>query len=279
MYDPALGRFHTQDRFAEKHYPLSPYQYANNNPIFNIDVNGDWFSGAVEWLDNVHDYFKGQITAKQNQIQRNEVKRVNAEHAGNDKKAGRLENRIQRQEGQLATLNTNYSTVKGEINEMASSSQEYHINSSFGNEGSIDFDWSSKAVNINFNSGSTNALANFAHELKHGFQFETGKVSLVPNSGGGDLYDLQDEAEAYTRMQMFGKYSGQTIDANWVKSHGRQTGGYAGLIKQNKVNQVTTNTAPFPEQTWGNIIKTQINAAGKSATIPPQVIINWQNMY
>ena len=41
MYDPALGRFHTNDRFAEKYYSMSPYQYGANNPVGNIDVNGD----------------------------------------------------------------------------------------------------------------------------------------------------------------------------------------------------------------------------------------------
>ncbi len=41
QYDPALGRFMTQDRFAEKYYNLSPYQYAANNPVLMIDVNGD----------------------------------------------------------------------------------------------------------------------------------------------------------------------------------------------------------------------------------------------
>ena len=41
MYDPTLGRFHTQDRFAEKFNDVSPYQYALNNPIRYIDVNGD----------------------------------------------------------------------------------------------------------------------------------------------------------------------------------------------------------------------------------------------
>ena len=46
MYDPALGRFHTQDAFAEKYYDFSPYQYGANNPICNIDVNGDsiWYT-------------------------------------------------------------------------------------------------------------------------------------------------------------------------------------------------------------------------------------------
>jgi uncharacterized protein RhaS with RHS repeats len=41
MYDPALGRFHVQDRFAEKYFDFTPYQYGANNPILNIDVNGD----------------------------------------------------------------------------------------------------------------------------------------------------------------------------------------------------------------------------------------------
>src|SRR6187549_978106 len=41
MYDNQIGRFFTQDRFADKYFPLNPYQYGANNPISNIDVNGD----------------------------------------------------------------------------------------------------------------------------------------------------------------------------------------------------------------------------------------------
>ena len=40
-YDAALGRFTTTDRFAEKYYSMSSYQYGGNNPVGNIDVNGD----------------------------------------------------------------------------------------------------------------------------------------------------------------------------------------------------------------------------------------------
>jgi RHS repeat-associated protein len=42
MYDGQVGRFFTQDRFAEKYYMVSPYQYGFNNPIGNIDINGDY---------------------------------------------------------------------------------------------------------------------------------------------------------------------------------------------------------------------------------------------
>ena len=41
MYDNQIGRFFVQDRFADKYWALSPYQYVANNPISNIDINGD----------------------------------------------------------------------------------------------------------------------------------------------------------------------------------------------------------------------------------------------
>jgi RHS repeat-associated protein len=41
FYDPQIGRFNTQDRFSEKYMGLTPYQYAANNPIKFIDINGD----------------------------------------------------------------------------------------------------------------------------------------------------------------------------------------------------------------------------------------------
>lgn len=41
LYDGQIGRFFTHDRYAEKYYPLNPYQYTANNPILFIDNNGD----------------------------------------------------------------------------------------------------------------------------------------------------------------------------------------------------------------------------------------------
>ena len=41
MYDPILGRFMQIDRFYDKYPNMSTYQYAANNPINFIDVNGD----------------------------------------------------------------------------------------------------------------------------------------------------------------------------------------------------------------------------------------------
>lgn len=46
LFATSTFRFTTMDRFCEKYYSLSPYQYAANNPINNIEINGDsiWFS-------------------------------------------------------------------------------------------------------------------------------------------------------------------------------------------------------------------------------------------
>jgi uncharacterized protein RhaS with RHS repeats len=41
MYQPELGKFFTQDRFSEKYFALSPYQYAAGNPLKFVDINGD----------------------------------------------------------------------------------------------------------------------------------------------------------------------------------------------------------------------------------------------
>jgi RHS repeat-associated protein len=41
FYDPAVGRFFTQDRFAEKYNNYTPYHNALNNPVMFADYTGD----------------------------------------------------------------------------------------------------------------------------------------------------------------------------------------------------------------------------------------------
>jgi len=52
FYDPQIDRFHTQDRYAEKYINFSPYQYAVNNPLRYIDINGDSISVSQAFLKN-----------------------------------------------------------------------------------------------------------------------------------------------------------------------------------------------------------------------------------
>jgi RHS repeat-associated protein len=58
MYDAQVGRFFNMDRFAEKYTPLSPYNYAANNPVINVDVNGD--SIMVYIGQNKYNYYNNE---------------------------------------------------------------------------------------------------------------------------------------------------------------------------------------------------------------------------
>lgn len=57
MYDATLGRWHSIDPMAEKHYDSCPYSYCGSNPVIRIDPNGeDWMMdrfGYFLWDDDV----------------------------------------------------------------------------------------------------------------------------------------------------------------------------------------------------------------------------------
>ncbi len=59
-YDAVEGRFYGIDRFAEKYYYLTPYQYADNNPISNIDFQGDSIIKVT--VNDKSGYIKGEST-------------------------------------------------------------------------------------------------------------------------------------------------------------------------------------------------------------------------
>ena len=76
MYDAALGRFMKTDRFSEKYVSLSPYQYGANNPVNNIDVNGD-----SVWYTRNGDIVTMHVTAK---IFNNSSDNINMARAAKD---------------------------------------------------------------------------------------------------------------------------------------------------------------------------------------------------
>jgi RHS repeat-associated protein len=61
FYDPQIGRFTTQDAYAEKYLNLTPYQYGGNNPILFIDFNGD--SLVVTGEQSAIDKYTGIVDA------------------------------------------------------------------------------------------------------------------------------------------------------------------------------------------------------------------------
>ena len=67
-YDPATGRWLSQDPLAEKYYSISPYAFCHNNPIIRFDPNGmvDWKlfrSGVYTTLGGVASVVGGGLLA------------------------------------------------------------------------------------------------------------------------------------------------------------------------------------------------------------------------
>jgi RHS repeat-associated protein len=58
MYMPEIGKFFTEDRYAEKYKDLSPYHYASNNPIKYIDQHGDSLIKVV--INDESGYINGE---------------------------------------------------------------------------------------------------------------------------------------------------------------------------------------------------------------------------
>jgi hypothetical protein len=76
VYNPKLyvtrmqNRFLTVDRFAHKYPSMSPYQYAANNPMRFIDINGDSLDiagkNALSYVQSIAPDYKDRITVDAN---------------------------------------------------------------------------------------------------------------------------------------------------------------------------------------------------------------------
>ena len=102
-----------------------------------------------------------------------------------------------------------YKAVLDEIEELKNSDTMYDIDtglkySSIGTlRGGTEFNQKKNRVEIVV--PSTKILHLLAHELKHAYQFETGRINLGKMLvDGTPLYDQTDEIEAYKRSELFG---------------------------------------------------------------------------
>lgn len=242
MYDPALGRFHTQDRFAEKYFDYTPYQYAANNPILNIDVNGDSIAGNTAAVDNLENQAKRGVAYEQ--------KRQSNMQARADKRAanGKSTNGIERRMARSEFREGQYQSTVNEIGEMRASNNIYNINTSYvpgagGPDGYVEYAGTnangSYTINVNVSQSYLQA-GGLAHELVHGYQFETGQLDFQSTGSPGLLYDIGDEIAAFTRQLAFaGNSNMYSVNAAFVRS---QSAAFYGKLPSGPLNINTSQT-------------------------------------
>ncbi|MCB9018843.1 MAG: hypothetical protein H6546_00770 [Chitinophagales bacterium] len=266
--DPRLGRRWNRD--PKPNPSISEYAVFKNNPIFFTDVLGDTVKGDLKSYNQVKSYVNNQISGFNKQIGNTNTKIADRTAAG--KNTGRLESKLAR----LESSKSAYQGILDEYTALENSTQVYNIVSGAsvpaGAGGETRFNSATGYVDVVV-GGQLSLLEALPHELKHAYQFETGKISLGYSGGSGSLYDLQDEVEAYQRSQMFGFYPGANITGSWVTTNK----GYGTLGK----TQLTMSTPEMSGATvtYGDQIKASIYSKGKAGKPPFQVIKDWQIWY
>ena len=68
QYDPVIGRWLKQDRYACKYVSISPYTYCANNPILFTDPTGDTLTAEQQFIDFMMNSFREVFGAKADRL-------------------------------------------------------------------------------------------------------------------------------------------------------------------------------------------------------------------
>lgn len=174
-YNPTIGRFDRIDRFSTKYASLSPFQYASNNSVRFIDLNGD--SLRIKTGDNSYAYYSnGNVTNSDGSQYTGPGVKVRKD--GSIKLKGNLKSTV----NDLNTISQGGETGRGLINSIVNSSETATVN--FTENGN-----SASRLNVNFNPQTTeggldNTGSNWrptfiglAHELAHVFDYLNGTLN------------------------------------------------------------------------------------------------------
>jgi len=212
-YDMRLGRRWNLD--PTNRTWESKYSVLGNCPITNIDLKGNVWGKGQQIAKN---YEKNVQDKKSNLEQQNKSLNEHLPNSIGDGEENIIEEQINKNRKSIDECNK----ILDELSQMEQSTTIYNIYLVSGNMGGTSKGKNPNEIDMNVinDKGIGGLVAAIAHELKHGFQFENKELSFNQSDPKipGELYDINDEIEAYSR-QMF-MAEGSEFVQNWIKSTG-----------------------------------------------------------
>lgn len=179
-YDATLGRFMKMDRYAEKYVALSPYQYAANNPVNIIDINGDSLSIQANpngLFDQIKLYFG--FDTKFQKLVKADISRLKTDN----KEVGDMIEKLEK--------STNMHTItmpRKDKNENSSTFDENKAVEGVSQGSVIGYDpynWT------DINGKRRNPRTALSHELRHSYDADVGSVTFEKTENGIGIMEVR----------------------------------------------------------------------------------------
>lgn len=201
MYDPALGRFHTQDPALELYYDWTPYNYVGNNPIRRTDPTGMIWADTIA-ANDLKNAAQQRINQYEKSNSRLDKKMAKASEKGNDRRYSNLSERKGRNNTAINELGASIDQIDAmgadqnhtfEFQQVSGEGAHYVTQASNGN---IVIQHSSTEMQL--------------HETRHAFQYMTDKGNnwrwdsqgrLAPSGGYNSMVNWGLSEQSAYRVQ------------------------------------------------------------------------------